>query len=74
MFDQPPRMFFPLIRKNGNAVFIEIEMDRKKIHSITPEYIVIEAEKNSGAPTKYYEINKKLLFFHPLLPLSLSKT
>lgn len=60
MFNQPLNMFFPLIRKNGSAVFIEIK-NRKKIHSITPEYLT-EAEKN-GEPTEYYKRNKKLLFF-----------
>lgn len=45
MFHQPPNMLFPLIIENKNAVFMEIEMDREKIHSLTPEYL-IEAENN----------------------------
>lgn len=35
MFHQPPNMFFPLIRENGNAVFMEIEMDMWYIVSHT---------------------------------------
>lgn len=64
MFNQPPNKFFPLIRKNGNAVFKEIE-DIKKIHSITPEYLT-KAEKDNEAPTKYYKRNKaSFLLFLP---------
>lgn len=35
---------------------MEIEIDRKKIHSIIPDYL-IEAEKKNGTPTKHFEIN-----------------
>lgn len=35
---------------------MEIETDRKKIHSIIPDYL-IEAEENNGTPTKHFEIN-----------------
>lgn len=62
-------MFFSFIRGSRNAVFMEIEMDRKKIHSVTWEYL-IETEKNNGECTKHYEINKaSFLLFLPLLPL-----
>lgn len=45
LFHQPPNMLFPLITENKNAVFMELEMHREKIHSLTPEYL-IEAESN----------------------------
>lgn len=70
MLQQQLYTFFPLIRENRNAVFMEIKMNRKKTDSFTPQYLM-EAEENNGASTKHYEISKKLHFFCLLLSVTL---